>query len=90
MDIEHLGIALIEQLIEAGLVKTFADLYRLRKEDLLGLERMGEKSAQNVLDAIEASKTRPLWRFLAALGIRHVGGQSAESWPIISARSTPS
>jgi DNA ligase (NAD+) len=77
MDIEHLGIALIEQLLEAGLVKTFADIYRLRKEDLLALERMGEKSAQNVLKAIEDSKTRPLWRFLAALGIRHVGGQSA-------------
>jgi len=78
MDIEHLGIALIEQLIEASLVKSFADIYRLKKDDLLTLERMGEKSAQNVLDAIEASKTRPLWRFLAALGIRHVGGQSAE------------
>lgn len=78
MDIERLGVALIEQLIEAGLVKTFADLYRLKKEDLTALERMGEKSAQNVLDGIEASKTRPLWRFLAALGIRHVGGQTAE------------
>jgi DNA ligase (NAD+) len=77
MDIEHLGIALIEQLIEAGLVKTFADIYRIRKEDLLALERMGERSAQNVLKAIEKSKTQPLWRFLAALGIRHVGGQSA-------------
>ncbi|MEN6334577.1 MAG: NAD-dependent DNA ligase LigA [Phycisphaerales bacterium] len=77
MDIEHLGIALIEQLLEAGLVKTFADIHRLRKQDLLALERMGEKSAQNVLKAIEDSKTRPLWRFLAALGIRHVGGQSA-------------
>jgi DNA ligase (NAD+) len=60
------------------LVKTFADIYRLRKDDLLALERMGEKSAQNVLDAIESSKTRALWRFLAALGIRHVGGQSAQ------------
>ncbi|MBM4026569.1 MAG: NAD-dependent DNA ligase LigA, partial [Planctomycetes bacterium] len=78
MDIERLGVALIEQLIESGLVKTFADLYRLKKEDLTALERMGEKSAQNVLDGIEASKTRPLWRFLAALGIRHVGGQTAE------------
>jgi DNA ligase (NAD+) len=78
MDIERLGVALIEQLIEAGLVKTFADLYRLKKEDLMALERMGAKSAQNVLDGIDASKTRPLWRFLAALGIRHVGGQSAE------------
>jgi len=78
MDIEHLGIALIEQLIAAGLVTNFSDLYRLTKEDLLSLERMGEKSAQNVLDAIEASKTRPLWRFLAGLGIRHVGSQSAQ------------
>jgi DNA ligase (NAD+) len=78
MDIEHLGVALIEQLIDSGLVRDFADVYRLKKDDLLALERMGEKSAQNVSDAIEASKTRPLWRFLAALGIRHVGGQSAE------------
>ncbi len=78
MDIERLGVALIEQLIEAGLVKTFADIYRLKKEDLTALERMGEKSAQNVLDGIQESKTRPLWRFIAALGIRHVGGQSAE------------
>jgi DNA ligase (NAD+) len=78
MDIERLGVALIEQLIDSVLVKTFADIYRLKKEDLTSLERMGEKSAQNVLDGIETSKTRPLWRFLAALGIRHVGGQSAE------------
>jgi len=78
MDIEHLGIALIEQLIAAGLVTNFADLYRLTKDDLLSLDRMGEKSAQNVLDAIEASKTRPLWRFLAGLGIRHVGSHSAQ------------
>ncbi len=78
MDIEHVGDALIEQLIDAGLVNSFADLYRLKREDLLGLERMGEKSAQNVLDAIEASKKRPLWRLIAGLGIRHVGGQSAE------------
>jgi DNA ligase (NAD+) len=78
MDIERLGVALIEQLIDSGLVRTFADIYRLKKEDLTSLERMGEKSAQNVLDGIEASKTRPLWRFIAALGIRHVGGQSAE------------
>jgi DNA ligase (NAD+) len=73
-----LGVALIEQLIEEGLVTNFADLYRLTKDDLLSLERMGDKSAQNVLDAIEASKTRPLWRFIAGLGIRHVGSQSAE------------
>lgn len=78
MDIEHLGISLIDQLVDTGLVKSFADLYRLKKDDLVSLERMGDKSARNVLDAIEGSRTRPLWRFLAALGIRHVGSQGAQ------------
>ncbi len=78
MDIEHLGPALIDQLIESGLVKNFADIYKLRKEQLIELERMAEKSATNVIDAIEASKHRPLWRLIAALGIRHIGSQSAE------------
>ncbi len=78
MDIERLGVSLIEQLVDRGLVEGFADLYRLQKEDLAALDRMADKSAQNVLDGIEASKRRPLWRFLAALGIRHVGGQSAQ------------
>lgn len=78
MDIERLGVSLIEQLVDKGLVKSFSDLYRLGKEDLAGLERMADKSAQNVLDGIEASRTRPLWRFLAALGIPHVGSQSAQ------------
>ena len=78
MDIENLGTALIEQLVEAGLVKNFAELYKLQKPDLIGFERMAEKSADNVIAAIEASKTQPLWRFIAALGIRHVGGQSAQ------------
>ncbi len=78
MDIENLGDALIEQLIDVGLVKNFADLYRLEKDQLAGLERMGKKSASNVVEAIEKSKHQPLWRFLAGLGIRHVGGQSAQ------------
>jgi len=78
MDIERLGTSLIEQLVDEGLVRSFADLYRLRIEDLTALERMGDRSAQNVLDGIEASKTRALWRLLAALGIRHVGNQSAQ------------
>ncbi len=78
MDIEHLGVALIEQLVEAGLVNNFADLYKLRKSQLIELERMAEKSADNVIKAIEKSKTRPLWRLIAALGIRHIGGQSAQ------------
>jgi DNA ligase (NAD+) len=78
MDIEHLGPALIDQLIENDLVGNFADLYKLSKEQLAGLERMAEKSAANVIDAIEESKTRPLWRLITALGIRHIGGQSAQ------------
>jgi DNA ligase (NAD+) len=78
MDIEHLGDALIEQLIETGLVNNFADLYKLQKSQLIELERMAEKSAGNVIEAIEKSKNRPLWRLIAALGIRHIGGQSAQ------------
>jgi len=78
MDIEHLGPALIDQLIEKGLVENFADLYKLSHAQLAGLERMAEKSAENVINAIEESKTRPLWRLVAALGIRHIGGQSAQ------------
>ncbi len=78
MDIEHLGPALIDQLIENGLVKNFADLYSLDEEQLAGLERMAKKSAANVIEAIEESKTRPLWRLVTALGIRHIGGQSAQ------------
>jgi DNA ligase (NAD+) len=77
MDIENIGEALVDQLVETGLVKTFADLYRLKVDDLLKLERMGEKSAQNVIDAIAASRTRGLDRLLAALGIRHVGNRVA-------------
>ena len=78
MDIENLGPALIDQLIENGLVGNFADLYKLSRAQLAGLERMAEKSAANVINAIEESKTRPLWRLIAALGIRHIGGQSAQ------------
>ena len=78
MDIENLGIALIEQLVDSGLVKNFADLYKLKRIDIIGLERMAEKSAGKVINAIQESKTRPLWRFIAALGIRHIGGQSAQ------------
>ncbi len=79
MDIETLGDALIEQLINTGLVKNFADLYKLQASQLIELERMAEKSADNVIKAVEASKTRPLWRFIAALGIRHIGSQSAQN-----------
>jgi DNA ligase (NAD+) len=78
MDIEHLGEALIDQLVDTGLVKDFADIYKLTKDDLAELERMADKSAQNVIDSIEASKTRPLWRLVAGLGIRHIGSQTAQ------------
>jgi DNA ligase (NAD+) len=78
MDIENLGEALIDQLVDTGLVKNFADIYKLTKEDLIELERMADKSAQNVINSIEASKTRPLWRLVAGLGIRHIGGQTAQ------------
>lgn len=78
MDIEGLGEKLVNQLVDTGLVKSPADLYFLTKESLVALERMGEKSAQNLLDAIEASKTRPLARCIFALGIRHVGEHVAE------------
>ena len=78
MDIENLGPALIDQLIENRLVGNFADLYKLSEAQLAALERMAEKSAANVIKAIDDSKTRPLWRLIAALGIRHIGGQSAQ------------
>lgn len=78
MDIESLGEKRLDQLIEAGIVRDPSDLYTLRKEDLLPLERMGDKLADNILAAIEASRRRPLARFLYALGIRHVGEHTAE------------
>lgn len=73
MDIDGLGEAIVEQLIEENLITTYADLYTLTAEKLLPLERMGEKSAQNLLDSIQKSKNQPLHRFLYALGIRFVG-----------------
>lgn len=78
MDIENLGPAVVDQLVGEGLVHHFADLYSMKHEKLAALDRMGDKSAQNLLAAIEASKSRGLVRVLAALGIRHVGGRAAE------------
>jgi DNA ligase (NAD+) len=78
MDIEGIGVKLINQLVEKDLVKDVADIYYISKEQLIALERMAEKSAQNIIDAIEASKTKPLSKFLYALGIRHVGETTAE------------
>lgn len=73
MDIEGLGPQIVAQLIEAGLVRNIADLYTLTKEDLLSLKGFAEKSAQNLVNAIEQSKQVTLARFLYGLGIRHVG-----------------
>ncbi len=78
MDIEGLGEKLIDQLVARGLVKDLADLYHLDKEQLAGLERMAQKSAQNLLDALERSKGATLPRCLTALGIRHVGEATAK------------
>jgi DNA ligase (NAD+) len=78
MDINGLGEALVNQLNERGLVKNVADLYKLTKDDLLQLERMGEKSAENVLAEIEASKKLPLERVIYGLGIRFVGERTAQ------------
>ncbi len=77
MDIEGLGEKLVDQLVSTGLVKRFADLYELTVEQLAELERMGKKSAQNVVAAIQASKSRSLARLLNALTIRHVGTRVA-------------
>jgi DNA ligase (NAD+) len=73
MDIEHVGPALVDAVVEAGLVRDPGDLYALTKGQLIGLERMADKSAQNALNAIAASKDRPLQRLIYALGIRHTG-----------------
>jgi DNA ligase (NAD+) len=78
MDIEGLGVKLIDQLVDKGLVKDVADIYYISKQELIELERMADKSAQNIIDAIENSKTKPLSKFLYALGIRHVGETTAE------------
>ena len=78
MDIEGLGVKLTDQLVEKGLIKDVVDIYTIKKDELIALERMADKSAQNIIDAIEKSKTKPLSKFLYALGIRHVGETTAE------------
>ena len=77
MDIEGIGPQLVSQLLASGLVRGFDDIYSLSFEDLVKLERMGVKSAENLLDAIGDSKNRPLHRLINALGIRHVGERTA-------------
>ncbi|MCW9005098.1 MAG: NAD-dependent DNA ligase LigA [Gammaproteobacteria bacterium] len=79
MDIDGLGDKLVEQLVDAGLIDHVDDLYALTVEELSGLERMGEKSAQNLIDALQNSKSISLDRFIYALGIREVGEATAMS-----------
>jgi len=80
MDIDGLGIKLIEQLLEADLLESLPDVYRLesRREEVLELERMGERSTEKLMAGVEQSKTRPLWRLLTGLNIRHVGTRNAQ------------
>src|SRR5579863_6838561 len=78
MNIDGMGEALVNQLTDRGLVKNVADVYKLTREDLLSLDRMGEKSAQNILREIEASKKLPLERVIYGLGIRFVGERTAQ------------
>ena len=77
MDIDHFGPAVIEQLVDSGRVKNFSDLYTLKLEEVASLERMADKSAQNLISAIEKSKLAGLSRFLYGLGVRHVGQRTA-------------
>ena len=78
MDIDGLGEKIVQQLVEVGLVKDVSDLYRLTEDDLTPLERFATKSAQNIVNAIQASKEVPLWRLINALGIRYVGEATAQ------------
>ena len=96
MDIEGLGEKLVDQMVDAGVIRTLPDLYRLGLANLAALERMGDKSAQNLLAALEHSKSTTLPRFLYGLGIRHVGESTARDLalhfgqldPIMDARSS--
>ena len=78
MDIDGLGPAVITQLIDTGLIKSVADLYKLRAIDICTIERMGEKSALNLIEALEKSKNNELYRLIFALGIRHIGLKAAK------------
>jgi DNA ligase (NAD+) len=78
MDIEGFGPALIEQLVDKKIIKDYADIYSLKLDDLVSLERMGEKSAQNLIEAIKQSKGRDLHLLICALGIQNIGSHAAE------------
>lgn len=78
MDIDGLGIAVLEQLLDNKLIKSASDIYSLKKEDIAALQRMGDKSAENLIASIENSKKRELYKFIYALGIRHIGLKAAK------------
>lgn len=78
MDIEGLGPAVLEQLVDSGMISSPVDIYYLQKDKLISLERMGEKSADNLLNAVEKSKNKEFYRFIYALGIRHIGKGAAK------------
>lgn len=78
MDIDGLGPSLIEQMTEKDLIHTAADLYYLKKEDIAGMDKMGNKSAENLLKSLENSKNNPLYKLINALGIRHIGEKAAK------------
>jgi len=77
LNIDGLGPKIIDQLIEVGIVKDASDIFRLKREDLIGLDRFGEKSTNNLIDSIEERKTIPILNFLIGLGIKHVGEEVA-------------
>lgn len=78
MNIDGLGSAVLEQLVSANFIKSPVDLYKLKEEDISSLDRMGKKSAQNILGELEKSKSNELYRFIFALGIRHIGAKGAK------------
>lgn len=78
MDIDGLGPAVLEQLLNSSLIRSFVDIYNLKEEDVAQLERMGEKSAKNLISAIEKSKDAEIYRLVYALGIRHIGQKAAK------------
>ena len=79
MDIEGLGDMIVEQLVESGLIKNTADLFYLKYEDVVALDRFADKSAQNLIDAIETAKKNPLDKLLCGLGIRLIGAKAAKN-----------
>ena len=78
MNIDGLGPSIIEQLLDRNLIETAADLYYLKAEDIADMEKMGEKSAQNLMTSLERSKSNPLYRLIFGLGIRHIGEKAAK------------